>query len=128
MLKRTLCCLMLTLGFSCVSCAFAGESKALSNTAYLSAHAVKKVSIGRSFANCQSTKQSTTKLVRRYTGMKTCASANLSDVYYMVTSYFHETTTQLLPKKAMRLIERSKIKFSVAYREQMTSLALKARF
>jgi len=122
MLKKIFCCSMMMLGFSCVNSASA-DNEGLSNTTYLSAHEVKKVTIGRSFANCKSTT-----LSERYIGLKTCGSANISDVYYMATGFFHNTATQLFSKKAMRVIENAGIKFSVSYQDSRTSLGLRAHF
>ena len=120
--KKILCCLMTLLGLTCANFAMANDD-GLDNTGYLVAHEVKKVAIGRSFANCKKTSVS-----ERYVSLKTCSSANVSDVYYMATGYFHHTATQLLPSKAMRLIERAGIKLKIAYKESRTSFGLNARF
>ena len=121
MLKNMFCCFMMT-GLFGVGCTFANED-GLSNTGYLAAHDVKKVVIGRSFANCKATKISD-----RYIGLKTCTSANISDVYYMATGFFHHTATQLFPPKTMRLIEKAGIKLNVAYQDRRTSLGFNAHF
>lgn len=113
---------MTILGLTCASLATANND-GLNNTGYLVAHEVKKVTIGRSFANCKETSVS-----QRYIALKTCASANVSDVYYMATGFFHHTATQLLSRKAMRLVERSGLKLNVAYKESRTSFGLNAHF
>lgn len=120
--KNILCCLMTLLGLTCANIVTANEN-GLNNTGYLVAHDVKKVAIGRSFANCKETSVS-----ERYVSLKTCTSANVSDVYYMATGYFHHTATQLLSPKAMRLIERAGIKLNVAYKENRTSFGVNAHF
>lgn len=114
---------MVTLGISCAGCAFAFEEDALSNTAFLTAHDVKKVVIGKSFSNCKSTK-----VAQRYIGLKACDKANLSDFYYLATSFFHHSATQLLSARVMRFVNRAGIKASIEYKEQRTSFGLNANF
>jgi len=114
---------MITLGIGCVGSAFAYEEDSLSNTDYLVAHDVKKVVIGRSFSNCKSTK-----IAQRYIGLKACDKANISDFYYLATSFFHHSATQLLSKKVMRFVDRAGIKANIEYKEQRTSFGLNAHF
>jgi len=108
---------------TCAGSVFAYEEGALSNTAYLTAHDVKKVVIGKSFSNCKSTKIS-----QRYIGLKACDKANISDFYYIATGFFHQSATQLLSTKIMRLVDRAGIKANIQYKEQRTSFGLNAQF
>ena len=114
----------MTLGISCAGSAFAFEDDSISNTDYLVAHDVKKVVIGRSFSNCKSTK----KIAQRYIGLKACDKANISDFYYLATSFFHHSATQFLSKKVMRFVDRAGIKAKIEYKEQRTSLGFNAHF
>ncbi len=122
MTNKSLHCLIIVLGSTCFNTAVISDER-LSNTTYLSAHEVKKVSIGRSFSNCQSTKVS-----QRYMGLKTCASANVSDIYYMAAGFFHNSMTQLFSERTARGIKRAGLKFSIGYKERKTRLGLRVRF
>jgi len=121
--KKSLCCFIIALGCGFFTAAVFSGEKRQSNTSHLSAHEVKKASIGRSFSNCESTKVS-----EHYVGLKTCASANVSDIYYMATGFFHHSITQLFSKKMVRGIKRAGLKFSIGYKERKTRLGLRVRF